>query len=99
MGLYEVIMEVIIFFGALFIVATLILLVYLMPLLWVIADLMRDPSLSGWYQALWIFFLLLVPLLPVLAYLITRGSGMDDRKLAEHNERRARQMADPSLSN
>ncbi len=51
----------------------------LMALFAVIADLFRDHQLSGWYKAVWAFFLVFVPFLTVFVYLIARGRGMADR--------------------
>ncbi|HEN3627515.1 TPA: SHOCT domain-containing protein, partial [Yersinia enterocolitica] len=39
----------------------------------------RDHELSGFYKAIWILFLLFIPLLTSLVYLITRGKGMAQR--------------------
>ncbi|MFZ4893519.1 PLDc N-terminal domain-containing protein [Plantibacter sp. Mn2098] len=59
---------------------------YLFALFAVIADLFRDHKLNGWWKALWILFLVFVPFLTVLVYLIARGRGM-----AERSERSAKQ--------
>jgi len=56
---------------------------YLFALFAVIADLFRDHKLSGWAKALWIVFLVFVPFLTVLVYLIARGPGMQRRAEAE----------------
>jgi ABC-type multidrug transport system fused ATPase/permease subunit len=60
---------------------------YLMALFAVVGDLFRDHTLTGWGRALWILFLVFVPFLTVLVYLIARGSGMQVRA-----ERAANQM-------
>ncbi|EKN6413478.1 SHOCT domain-containing protein [Yersinia enterocolitica] len=52
---------------------------YLLILFHVISDLFRDHELSGFYKAIWILFLLFIPLLTSLVYLITRGKGMAQR--------------------
>ncbi|WP_432323761.1 SHOCT domain-containing protein [Yersinia enterocolitica] len=52
---------------------------YLLILFQVISDLFRDHELSGFYKAVWILFLLFIPLLTSLVYLITRGKGMAQR--------------------
>ncbi len=44
-----------------------------------ISDLFRDHELSGFYKAIWIIFLLFIPLLTSLLYLVTRGKGMAQR--------------------
>ncbi|MFZ1871760.1 MAG: hypothetical protein WAU54_03045 [Chania sp.] len=55
---------------------------YLFILFQVVSDLFRDHELSGFYKAVWIIFLLFVPLLTSLVYLITRGKGMAERHRA-----------------
>lgn len=56
---------------------------YLFALFAVIGDLFRDHKLSGWWKALWIIFLIFVPFLTMLVYLIARGGGMAERAGAE----------------
>ena len=59
---------------------------WLMVLFTVIADLFRDHGMSGWGKAAWIIFLIFIPFLGVLIYLIARGSGMRERALAQQQE-------------
>jgi len=40
-------------------------------------------------KALWVFFLILLPFLGTLIYLIARGQGMRDRAIAEQAEARS----------
>lgn len=47
----------------------------------IISDLFRDHELSGWAKAAWVFFLLILPFLGALIYLIARGDGMRDRTI------------------
>jgi hypothetical protein len=55
-------------------------LAYLMVLFQVIADLFRDRELSGWWKALWMVFLIFLPVLTAFVYLIARGRGMARRQ-------------------
>ena len=48
-------------------------------LITVIGDLFRDHETSGWAKAGWVFFLIFLPFLGVLVYLIARGEGMRER--------------------
>jgi hypothetical protein len=64
---------------------------YLMALFAVIGDLFRDHKLSGWWKAVWILFLIAVPFLTLLIYLIARGKGMQERGAAQAREYKAAQ--------
>jgi hypothetical protein len=55
---------------------------YLLILFQVVADLFRDSELGGGSKALWLIFLVFLPMLTALVYVITRGSGMAERQLA-----------------
>ncbi|MGC5166194.1 hypothetical protein [Luteimicrobium sp. DT211] len=52
---------------------------YLIVLFQIIGDLFRDRGLSGWWKALWLFLLIVVPFISALVYLIVRGKGMAER--------------------
>ncbi len=49
----------------------------------VFGDIFRSHDLSGWAKALWTIFVVLVPWLGVLVYLIARGGKMQDRAAKE----------------
>ncbi|MCW2803356.1 MAG: hypothetical protein JWN06_1573 [Propionibacteriaceae bacterium] len=53
---------------------------YLMVMFQIIADIYRDPHLSGWSKALWTIALIIAPFLSALIYLIARGHGMNQRQ-------------------
>ena len=59
---------------------------WLMILFVIISDLFRDHSISGWGKAAWVIFLIFVPFLAALIYLIARGDGMRERSLAQQQE-------------
>ena len=42
----------------------------------IFTDVYRDDSLSGWAKAGWTIFLIILPFLGVLIYLLARGRGM-----------------------
>lgn len=48
-------------------------------LIYVFIDIFRSHDLSGWAKALWFLFVLFLPLIGVLVYLIARGSEMHER--------------------
>ena len=53
----------------------------------VIADIFRSRDLSGWGKALWALFVIVVPWLGFLVYLIARGKAMGERDYQEAIER------------
>ena len=57
--------------------------VYLMALFSIIGDIFRDKALSGLGKAVWLFFLIFVPFLTALIYLIARGDGMAQRSMRD----------------
>ena len=48
-------------------------------LIMVFIDIFRSHDLSGWAKALWFLFVLFIPLIGVLVYLIVRGDSMHER--------------------
>jgi hypothetical protein len=61
-------------------------LAYLFVLVYIIFDVFRDHSLSGWLKAVWLIFLVFVPFLTALVYLIARGKGMAERSARKQVE-------------
>lgn len=59
---------------------------WLMILFTIISDLFRDHEMSGWGKAAWVVFLIFVPFLAALIYLIARGDGMRERAVAHQRE-------------
>lgn len=47
----------------------------------VFGDIFRSRDLSGWGKALWILFVIIIPWVGVLVYLIARGGKMHQRQL------------------
>jgi type VI protein secretion system component VasK len=62
---------------------------YLVVLFQIVVDLFRDEDLSGWGKAAWIIFLIIVPFLSALVYVIVRGRGMAERHQAARTGGRA----------
>jgi membrane protein implicated in regulation of membrane protease activity len=52
-------------------------------LIYVFIDIFRSHDLSGWAKALWFIFVLFIPLIGVLVYLIARGGSMQERAQKE----------------
>ena len=55
--------------------------IWIWILITILTDLFRDHELSGWWKAVWVLFLVFIPFLTALIYLIARGSGMRDRTI------------------
>jgi hypothetical protein len=70
-------------FGELLLVVVEIFLfvIWIWILFTIITDLFRDHQMSGWAKAVWLLFLVFIPFLTGLVYLIARGSGMRDRAI------------------
>ena len=60
-------------------------------LITIIGDLFRDHTLSGWWKAVWIIFLVFLPFLTALVYLIARGNSMQKRAMAQAQEMQSAQ--------
>jgi len=58
-----------------------------MVLFSIVADIFRDHTLNGGAKAVWLIFLIFVPFLTALVYLIARGPDM-----ARRQEERAQQV-------
>jgi cytochrome c biogenesis protein CcdA len=65
-----------------FIISFFLLMAYLVVLFQILTDLFRDRETSGWLKAVWVFFLIILPILTSLVYLIARGQGMAERNVA-----------------
>jgi uncharacterized membrane protein len=65
-----------------FTISFFLLMAYLVVLFQILTDLFRDKTTSGWAKAVWVFFLIIVPLLTSLVYLIARGQDMAERNVA-----------------
>lgn len=56
--------------------------IWLFLLFRVFSDLFRSHDLNGWAKAGWVVFVLVLPYLGVLVYLIARGGSMHQRDVA-----------------
>jgi len=56
-------------------------------LIYVFIDIFRSHDLSGWMKALWFLFVLFIPLIGVLVYLIARGGKMQERAVRDSQAR------------
>jgi len=58
-----------------------LLLAWIWVVISVISDIFRSKDLSGWGKGAWMFFVIVLPWLGVLVYLIFRGDGMHERTM------------------
>jgi len=58
-------------------------LIWIWILVWIFIDIFRSHDLSGGGKALWFLFVLFIPLVGVLVYLIVRGGSMHERALRQ----------------
>lgn len=75
-------------FGQLFLTTIWIFLLFafILVLFYIFSDIFSDHTMSGWAKAIWIIFLILLPPITSLVYLIVRGKGMQERQLARVQE-------------
>jgi hypothetical protein len=71
----------------------MLLFAWIWLLISIFGDLFRDHEMSGWAKAVWVLFLIVVPWLGALTYLIVRGRSMNERALekAQRDEQAFRQ--------
>ena len=62
------------------------LFLWIMVLFHILGDLFRDHSLSAVTKTLWVLFLVFLPFLAALVYLLTRGKGMAERAAARQQQ-------------
>lgn len=55
--------------------------IWIWVMIQILSDLFRDHETSGFVKAGWVFFLVFVPFLTALIYLVARGDGMRDRAI------------------
>ena len=58
-------------------------------LIWIFIDIFRSHDLSGWAKALWFLFVLFIPLIGVVVYLIARGDSMHERAVSQARQQDA----------
>jgi hypothetical protein len=52
-------------------------------------DIFRRHDIGGWHKALWVVFIIVVPFLGVLVYLIAQHDGMRERSLEQVKSQQA----------
>jgi ABC-type Fe3+ transport system permease subunit len=64
-----------------------------MCLFWVLGDIFRSRDLGGGAKTFWILFVIIIPWLGILVYVIARGKGMQERQLDQAKEMQAAQQS------
>ncbi|MGA2930898.1 MAG: SHOCT domain-containing protein [Acidimicrobiales bacterium] len=54
-------------------------IIWIWLLIMVFMDIFRSHDMGGWAKALWVIFIIILPFLGVLVYLIARGGKMHER--------------------
>ena len=64
---------------------------WFMCLFWVLGDIFRSKDLGGGAKTFWIFFVIIIPWLGGLVYVIARGKGMQERQIEQARDMQAAQ--------
>ena len=59
---------------------------WIMCVFYVFADIFRSQDLGGGAKTVWCLFIIFIPFLGVLVYLIARGGGMTKRNIEAHQQ-------------
>jgi Phospholipase_D-nuclease N-terminal len=65
---------------------------WFMCLFWVFGDLFRSRDLGGLAKTIWVLFIIILPILGLLIYLIARGNGMSERAIDSQQELQKQQV-------
>ncbi len=65
---------------------------WFMCLFWILGDIFRSKDLGGGGKTLWVIFVILIPWLGILVYLIARGKGMHERQVDQVQQMQAAQV-------
>src|SRR3954467_15833270 len=57
--------------------------IWIWMLVVILTDVFRRRDISGWAKAAWTVFLIVLPFIGVLTYLIVQGEGMNARRIEE----------------
>jgi len=59
---------------------------WFMCLFWVLGDIFRSKDIGGGAKTAWVLFVIIIPWLGLLVYLIARGHGMQQRQIEQAQE-------------
>ncbi|MGV1037630.1 MAG: SHOCT domain-containing protein [Candidatus Nanopelagicales bacterium] len=64
---------------------------WFMCLFWVFGDIFRSKDIGGGAKTFWVFFVIVLPGLGILIYLLARGGGMTERAVEQQKDMQAAQ--------
>ena len=56
---------------------------WFMCLFWILGDIFRSRDIGGVAKTLWVLFVIFIPWLGILVYMIARGHGMQERQIEQ----------------
>lgn len=71
----------------------MLLVAWFWLILTILTDLFRNRDMSGWAKALWVLFIIVVPWLGALVYILVHGNSMQDRERQRAMDRDERMQA------
>ncbi|MGI9585506.1 MAG: SHOCT domain-containing protein [Acidimicrobiia bacterium] len=57
--------------------------IWIWLLITIFVDIFRSHDMGGWAKAGWVFFIIILPFLGVLIYVIARGNSMHERQMKQ----------------
>src|SRR3954470_33168 len=66
---------------------------WIMCLFWVFGDIFRSRDIGGGAKTLWVLFVILIPWLGILVYVLVRGHGMQERQMEQMKDAQKAQAA------
>jgi hypothetical protein len=60
--------------------------IWIWILIAIFSDIFRSHDMSGWVKALWVIFVIVLPFLGILIYLIARGGKMQEHAVKDATE-------------
>ena len=58
-------------------------IIWIWLLITIFVDIFRSDDMGGFAKAMWVLFVIILPFLGVLVYVIARGHGMQERSMKE----------------
>ena len=62
-------------------------IIWIWLLITIFIDIFRSDDMGGFAKAMWVLFVIILPFLGVLVYVIARGHSMQDRAIADAKKR------------